>query len=195
MRAAAVLFAAFLERGEHLVAGAGRLTAAHQRTPLHASREHNASTAPSDSSGCICRRAHGPRGHASSPHHEAGHHHQECARGRSGLRADRISHRAERPHRDSPRHLRPGEIRRVQRPGRVKGRAELQMSFTSMIFPNGYTILLPGAVQGTPGDPGDAWGQRQEGTIEGDSSKGRMSARSSAPPFLERVSAPSRRRR
>src|SRR6516165_5560708 len=35
-----------------------------------------------------------------------------------------------------------GEIRRVQRPGRVKGRAELQMSFSSMIFPNGYTLML-----------------------------------------------------
>ena len=44
-----------------------------------------------------------------------------------------------------------GEVRRVVRPGRVKGRAELQMSFTSMIFPNGYTVMLPGAVQNTPG--------------------------------------------
>ncbi len=66
-----------------------------------------------------------------------------------------------------------GEIRRVQRPGRVKGRAELQMSFTSMIFPNGYTLLLPGAVQGTPGDPNTAGVKDKEGTIEGDSSKGK----------------------
>ena len=66
-----------------------------------------------------------------------------------------------------------GEIRRVQRPGRVKGRAELQMSFTSMIFPNGYTLLLPGAVQGTPGDPNTAGVKDKEGTIQGDSSKGK----------------------
>jgi len=66
-----------------------------------------------------------------------------------------------------------GEIRRVQRPGKVKGRAELQMNFTSMIFPNGYTLLLPGAVQGTPGDPGTAGVKDKEGTIEGDSSKGK----------------------
>lgn len=66
-----------------------------------------------------------------------------------------------------------GEIRRVQRPGKVKGRAELQMSFTSMIFPNGYTLLLPGAVQGTPGDPNTAGVKDKEGTIQGDSSKGK----------------------
>jgi type IV secretion system protein VirB10 len=64
-----------------------------------------------------------------------------------------------------------GEIRRVQRPGRVKGRAELLMNFTSMIFPNGYTIVLPGAVQGTPGDPGTNGVKDKEGTIAGDSSK------------------------
>jgi hypothetical protein len=66
-----------------------------------------------------------------------------------------------------------GEIRRVLRPGRVKGRAELQMSFTSMIFPNGYTLLLPGAVQGTPGDANTAGVKDKEGTIQGDGSKGK----------------------
>jgi hypothetical protein len=66
-----------------------------------------------------------------------------------------------------------GEVRRVQRPGRVKGRAELQMNFTSMIFPNGYTLMLPGAVQGTPGDTGTSGIKDKEGTIQGDSSKGK----------------------
>jgi hypothetical protein len=66
-----------------------------------------------------------------------------------------------------------GEIRRVQRPGRVKGRAELQISFTSMIFPNGYTLLLPGAVQGTPGDQNTAGVKGKEGTIQGTGSKGK----------------------
>ncbi len=69
-----------------------------------------------------------------------------------------------------------GEIRRVQRPGKVKGRAELQMSFTSMIFPNGYTLMLPGAVQGTPGDANTAGVKDKEGTIQGDSSKGKDAA-------------------
>ena len=66
-----------------------------------------------------------------------------------------------------------GEIRRVQRPGKVKGRAELQMSFTSMIFPNGYTLLLPGAVQGTPGDQNTAGVKDKEGTIRGEGNKGK----------------------
>src|SRR5271165_1547083 len=66
-----------------------------------------------------------------------------------------------------------GEVRRVQRPGKVKGRAELQMNFTSMIFPNGYTLMMPGAVQGTPGDSGTNGVKDKEGTIQGDSSKGK----------------------
>jgi type IV secretion system protein VirB10 len=65
-----------------------------------------------------------------------------------------------------------GEVRRVVRPGRVKGRAELQMNFTSMIFPNGYTIMLPGAVQNTPGSEQNTVSGK-EGTIKGGSSKGK----------------------
>ena len=68
-----------------------------------------------------------------------------------------------------------GEVRRVVRPGHVKGRAELQMSFTSMIFPNGYTILLPGAVQNTPGSLDNTM-KGKEGTIEGNSGKGKDAA-------------------
>ena len=58
------------------------------------------------------------------------------------------------------------------RPGRVKGRAQLQMSFTSMIFPNGYTIMLPGAVQNTPGSK-DNTVAGKEGTIQGPGGKGK----------------------
>lgn len=65
-----------------------------------------------------------------------------------------------------------GEVQRVVRPGHVKGRAELQMSFTSMIFPNGYTVLLPGAVQNTPGSK-DNTVSGKEGTIQGPGSKGK----------------------
>jgi hypothetical protein len=69
-----------------------------------------------------------------------------------------------------------GEIKRVQRPGRVKGRAELLMSFNSLIYPNGYTVILPGAVHGTPGsEDNDVKGQ--EGTIEGGSHKGKDAER------------------
>src|SRR5271165_1270859 len=64
-----------------------------------------------------------------------------------------------------------GEIQRVQRPGKVKGRAELLMSFNSLIYPNGYTVILPGSVHGTPGSP-DNDVKGQEGTIQGGSHKG-----------------------
>ncbi len=68
-----------------------------------------------------------------------------------------------------------GTVRHVLRPGRVKGRAELQMSFTSMIFPNGYTIMLPGAVEGMPGSQNtDVKGK--EGTIQQAGSKGKDAA-------------------
>lgn len=63
-----------------------------------------------------------------------------------------------------------GTIRSVAHPGRVKGRAQLQMSFTSMIFPNGYTVVLPGAVEGMPGS-GDTQMKGAEGTIEREATK------------------------
>jgi hypothetical protein len=65
-----------------------------------------------------------------------------------------------------------GTIRSIVRPGRVKGRAQLQMTFTSMIFPNGYTVLLPGAVEGVPGSNNSAI-KGTEGTIEQSGSKGK----------------------
>jgi len=68
-----------------------------------------------------------------------------------------------------------GEVQRVVRPGRVKGRAELQMGFTSLIFPNGYTVMLPGAVQNTPGS-NDNTVKGKEGTIEGPGGKGKDAA-------------------
>jgi len=63
-----------------------------------------------------------------------------------------------------------GTIRSITRPGKVKGRAELQMTFTSMIFPNGYTIVLPGAVEGVPGS-NDTNMKGSEGTIQQSGSK------------------------
>lgn len=44
-----------------------------------------------------------------------------------------------------------GRISQVKRAGRVKGRAEVLIHFTSLIYPNGYTVLLPGAVENAPG--------------------------------------------
>jgi len=37
-----------------------------------------------------------------------------------------------------------GKIVHVERGGRLKGRAEILIHFTSMIYPTGYTVMLPG---------------------------------------------------
>ena len=61
-----------------------------------------------------------------------------------------------------------GRISRIQRAGRIKGRAEVQMHFTTLIYPSGYTVMLPGAVENAPGvDNSNMKGN--EGTIRGDS--------------------------
>jgi len=61
-----------------------------------------------------------------------------------------------------------GRISRIQRAGRVKGRAQVLMHFTTLIYPSGYTVLLPGAVENAPGV--DKTGVKDsEGTIRGDS--------------------------
>jgi hypothetical protein len=44
-----------------------------------------------------------------------------------------------------------GIVDRVVRAGRVKGRAQLDMHLTSMIFPNGTVIEIPGMVDSLPG--------------------------------------------
>ena len=64
-----------------------------------------------------------------------------------------------------------GYIDRVQRPGKVKGRAQLQMHFASMIFPNGVEITLPGSPDNVPGSTG-AKVENAEGTVEQGATKG-----------------------
>jgi len=65
-----------------------------------------------------------------------------------------------------------GRISDVKRPGRVKGRAELLMHFTTLVYPSGYTALLPGAVENMPGSERQTV-KDEEGTIrqEGDKMK------------------------
>jgi type IV secretion system protein VirB10 len=65
-----------------------------------------------------------------------------------------------------------GTIDSVQRPGRVKGRAQLQMHLTSMIFPNGVEISIPGSVDNVPGSTG-AKVKNAEGTVEQNGTVGR----------------------
>jgi type IV secretion system protein VirB10 len=65
-----------------------------------------------------------------------------------------------------------GKISRIQRPGRVKGRAELLIHFTSMIYPSGYTVMLPGSVENMPGADKTSM-KDSEGTVRQDSEKGK----------------------
>ena len=65
-----------------------------------------------------------------------------------------------------------GRIERVQRGGHVKGRAEVLIHFTSMIYPNGYTVMLGGSVENTPGAEKTSM-KDSEGTIRQDSDAGR----------------------
>jgi len=65
-----------------------------------------------------------------------------------------------------------GKISHVARAGRTKGRAEILMHFTSMIYPSGYTVLLPGSVENTPGSE-DKTVKDKEGTIQQDKNTGK----------------------
>src|ERR1039458_5560101 len=65
-----------------------------------------------------------------------------------------------------------GKIERAQRGGHVKGRAEVLIHFTSMIYPNGYTVMLGGSVENTPGAEKTSM-KDSEGTIRQDSDAGR----------------------
>jgi hypothetical protein len=44
-----------------------------------------------------------------------------------------------------------GVVDRVVRAGHVKGRSQLDMHFTEMIFPNGSVVEIPGIVSNLPG--------------------------------------------
>ena len=65
-----------------------------------------------------------------------------------------------------------GKISHIQRGGHVKGRAELMIHFTSMIYPSGYTVMLPGALENVPGAE-HATMKDSEGTIRQDSDSGK----------------------
>lgn len=65
-----------------------------------------------------------------------------------------------------------GKIAHVERAGHGRGRAELLMHFTSMIYPSGYTVMLPGSVENTPGADNKSV-KDSEGTIQQDSDTGK----------------------
>lgn len=65
-----------------------------------------------------------------------------------------------------------GKISHTEHAGRSKKRAELLIHFTSMIYPSGYTVMLPGSVQNTPGAE-DKKVKDAEGTIQQDKDTGK----------------------
>lgn len=66
-----------------------------------------------------------------------------------------------------------GVVDRVERAGRVKGRAQLDMHFTSIVFPNGSVVEIPGLVDSLPGAKKQSVKDDGEGTIEQAPDKGR----------------------
>ncbi len=66
-----------------------------------------------------------------------------------------------------------GVVDRVARAGRVKGRAQLDMHFTSIIFPNGSVVEVPGMVNSLPGAKNQTVKDDGEGTVEQAGNKGR----------------------
>jgi type IV secretion system protein VirB10 len=68
-----------------------------------------------------------------------------------------------------------GVVDSVRRSGRVKGRAEILLHFTTLIYPNGYTVLLPGSVNSADGNDGQRV-KDEEGTVQADGTKGRDAA-------------------
>jgi hypothetical protein len=65
-----------------------------------------------------------------------------------------------------------GKIMHTEKAGRSKKRAEILIHFTSMIYPSGYTVMLPGSVDNTPG--ADNKGVKDaEGTIQQDKDTGK----------------------
>jgi type IV secretion system protein VirB10 len=65
-----------------------------------------------------------------------------------------------------------GRISHVQRAGHIKGRAEMLLHFTTLIYPNGYTVLMPGSIDGIPGTENTKM-KDPEGTVQHESQKGK----------------------
>jgi type IV secretion system protein VirB10 len=68
-----------------------------------------------------------------------------------------------------------GKISHIQRGGHIKGRAEVLMHFTTLIYPSGYTVLLPAAVENAPGIDKTKV-KDGEGTIQADGQTGQKVA-------------------
>jgi hypothetical protein len=65
-----------------------------------------------------------------------------------------------------------GKITHTERAGRASGRAEILIHFTTLIYPSGYTVMLPASVENTPGAD-DKGVKDKEGTIQQDKDTGK----------------------
>jgi type IV secretion system protein VirB10 len=66
-----------------------------------------------------------------------------------------------------------GTVDHVVRAGHVKGKSELDMHFTSIIFPNGTVVEIPGIVNSLPGADKQSVKDDGEGTVQQNPDKGR----------------------
>jgi hypothetical protein len=66
-----------------------------------------------------------------------------------------------------------GVVDRVQRAGRVSGKSQLDLHFTSIIFPNGSVVEVPGVVNSLPGATDQSVKENGEGTVEQNPNKTR----------------------
>ncbi len=65
-----------------------------------------------------------------------------------------------------------GIVDSAKRSGRIKGRAEILLHFTELIYSNGYSVALPGSMNDAPGLE-DAKVKGKEGTIQANGQKGK----------------------
>ena len=65
-----------------------------------------------------------------------------------------------------------GKIVHTEPAGRSKKRAEILIHFTTMIYPTGYTVMLPASIENTPGAD-DKGVKDKEGTIQQDKDTGK----------------------
>ena len=73
-----------------------------------------------------------------------------------------------------------GRISSIKPAGRIKGRAEVLMHFTTLIYPSGYTVVLPGSLEDAPAVD-KAKVKDKEGTIRADNDKGQKAATVAVP--------------
>jgi type IV secretion system protein VirB10 len=64
-----------------------------------------------------------------------------------------------------------GEVVKAQRSGKIKGRAEIQLKFDTLIVPNGYTVNVPGTIHHDSGTASAS--VDDEGKIKADPQKGK----------------------